>query len=71
MVGHLLLVCGCGEGMFQEGGGEQTFFMGKWGWVDIFYELVGVGGGGRRYILGGQGWMGVSQCEWTWSLVLV
>ena len=34
MVGHFLWV----------GGGEWRYILGGWGWVDIFYGWVGVGG---------------------------
>ena len=51
------------------GGGEWRYILGEWGWIDIFYVLVGLDGGRWRYILGDSewvdisyGWVGMSGC---------
>ena len=61
---------------FEQGGGGWTFFIGRWGWVEVFYGwtfLMGRWGcrGERRYNLGGWVQVCVSEGKWGWSLVLV
>ena len=36
---------GVGGGIFWMGGGEWTFFMCRWEWVEVYFGRAGVGGG--------------------------
>ena len=42
--------------------GVWRYILGKWGWVDIFYGLVAVGGVGWTFFIGEWGCVGESRC---------
>ena len=52
---HFSWVNGVGGGIFCVSGGRWMFFMGGWGWKEVYFGWVGVDGGRWRYILGGWG----------------
>ena len=46
-------------GMIWVGGGGQTFFMDRWGWVGEGRGILWVGGGFWTYFMGWWEWVGV------------
>lgn len=51
--------------------GEETFFLGGWGWLEVYFGRMGVGGHFSWVDGVGRGKFWVDGSECWWSLVLV